>query len=354
VPRVCDGMPMLELTRLHLDECDWDAMDRRDDRVIFQTREWLSFIAATQNAEPVVCALLDAGHIRGYFTGCFIRRYGVRILGSPFPGWTTSYMGFNLDEDVLRREAAQALLGFASRTLRVPYVELRDRLLLADDAAALGLRHEWFTTFEVDLSPTDDEILARMKGTARTSIRKAQKEGVLIEEASDRSFADDYYAQLLDVFAKQSLRPTYGVDRVRALIEHVHPTGRLLLLRARNPEGECIATAIFPAMNSTAYFWGGASWRSHQRLHPNEALFWYAMRYWRERGVTTLDMGGGGDYKRKFGVVDLAVPHITHSRFAGLASMRAAARYLHTSERLRRLRTSVLGRTDAAGRRARR
>jgi hypothetical protein len=354
VPRVRDGMPMLELRRLHLDECDWDAIDSRHDRVIFQTREWLSFIAATQGAEPVVCAVLDAGQVRGYFTGCVIRRYGVRILGSPFPGWTTSYMGFNLDEDVSRHDAVHALLGSASRTLRVPYIELRDRRLLAEDAAALGLRHEWFTTFEVDLSPTDEELFARMKGSARTSIRKAEKVGVVVEEADDPSFADEYYAQLEDVFAKQSLRPTYGVDRVRALIEHVHPTGRLLLLRARNPDGDCIATAIFPAMNGTAYFWGGASWRSQQTMHPNEAVFWYAMRYWKQRGVTTLDMGGGGDYKRKFGVVDLAVPHVSHSRFAGLTSMRAAAQYLHTSERLRRLRMSVLGRPDAAGRRARR
>ena len=298
----------------------------------------------------MVCAVVDAGEIRGYFTGCLLRRYGVRILGSPFPGWTTAYMGFNLDEGVTRRDAVQALVAFAGRELGIGHLELRDRYLLGADADALGLKREWFTTFELDLRPAEDEILARMKGNARTSIRKAAKMGVVVEEATDLSFADDYYAQLVDVFDKQSLRPTYGVERVRALIEHVHPSGRLLLLRARNPDGDCIATGIFPAMNGTAYFWGGASWRGHQILQPNEAVFWHAMRYWRQRGVTTLDMGGGGEYKRKFGVSDLAVPHVTHSRLPGLASMRAAAQYLHTSERLRRLRTSARRRMDAGAR----
>ena len=35
-------------------------------------------------------------------------RFGVRILGSPFPGWTTLSMGFNLREGVSRRAATEA------------------------------------------------------------------------------------------------------------------------------------------------------------------------------------------------------------------------------------------------------
>ena len=82
---------------------------------------------------------------------------------------------------------------------------------------------------------------------------------MFVEEAQDLAFADDYYAQLKDVFAKQSLVPTYEVERVRELIKNLLPTGMLLLLRARDQEGNCIATGIFPAMNKTMYFRGGAS-----------------------------------------------------------------------------------------------
>ena len=159
---------------------------------------------------------------------------------------------------------------------------------------------------------------------------------MIVVEASDLEFADEYYDQLQEVFAKQSLSPTYGVEVVRALIEHVHPSGHLLLLKALSPEGKCIATGIFPGMNRTAYFWGGASWRSHQILRPNEALFWHAMLYWKSRGITTFDLGAG-DYKRKYGVRDVAVPHFVHASLPGLASMRAVVKLLRTSERLRRL-----------------
>ena len=69
--------------------------------------------------------------------------------------------------------------------------------------------------------------------------------GVVVEEARDDAFADDYYAQLVEVFANQGLTPTYNVARVRLLIKHLLPTGCLLLLRARDPERRCIATGIF-------------------------------------------------------------------------------------------------------------
>jgi CelD/BcsL family acetyltransferase involved in cellulose biosynthesis len=88
-------------------------------------------------------------------------------------------------------------------------------------------------------------------------------------------------------------------------------------------------------MNTTAYFWGGASWRSRQIPPANEALIWEAMRYWRGRGVKALDLGAG-DYKRKFGVRDVAVPHLVHSSRPGLGAMRALVKVLRTSERLRR------------------
>jgi CelD/BcsL family acetyltransferase involved in cellulose biosynthesis len=318
---------VLRLERLELDRVDWARLDVFDDRLIFQTRPWLEFVRRTQNAEPVVAAVLDAGDaVVGYFTGLLIRRFGVRILGSPFPGWTTSYMGFNLEDGVGRKEAARALLRFAFGQLRCLHLELKDRFLALESVADLAFEHTPNVTFEVDLGASEEEIFGRMSSACRRAIRKSEKIGVVVEEAEEESFADEYYAQLEDVFAKQGLRPTYDVTRVRELITAVHPTGRLLLLRARSPEGDRIATGIFPALGKTAYFWGGASWREHQVLRPNEAIFWNAMRYWKARGVTTLDMGGGGEYKRKYGPTELSVPFLRKSRIRGLGTLRELAR----------------------------
>jgi len=320
------GLP-LRLERVALDAVDWDALDAFDDRVLFQTRGWLEFVRRTQDAEPVVAAVRDAGDVVvGYFTGALISRYGVRILGSPFPGWTTSSMGFNLERGVDRRAATEALVRFAFGSLRCLHLELKDRFLTVRDLAGLGFEHSAQVTFEVDLVAPEEDIFGRMSSACRRAIRKSEKEGVVLEEASGEDFADEYYAQLEEVFAKQSLVPTYDVSRVRELIRTLHPTGNLLLVRALSPGGDRIATGIFPALNTTAYFWGGASWREHQILRPNEAIFWYAMRYWKDRGISVLDLGGGGDYKRKYGPVELSVPWFRKSRLPGLGKLRELAR----------------------------
>ncbi|HZS12563.1 MAG TPA: GNAT family N-acetyltransferase, partial [Nitrospirales bacterium] len=162
--------------------------------------------------------------------------------------------------------------------------------------------------------------------TYRRRIRRVSKIGVTIEEARDPAFADEYYDQLEAVFERQQLAPPYGRDRVTRLLASVAGTGRLLLLRARDAAGRCIATAIFPAMNDTMYFWGGATARDCGRAHPNEAVHWYAMRYWKQRGIKRYDMGGAGEYKRKFGAYEIAVPWFRTSRYPGLPMMREAVR----------------------------
>jgi len=132
---------------------------------------------------------------------------------------------------------------------------------------------------------------------------------------------------------------------VRELIRAIHPTGMLLLLRARDDNGRCIATGIFPAMNQTMYFWGGASWRQDQPLRPNELIQWYAIKYWKERGINRYDMGGGGEYKRKYGGSEIAIPWFRKSKYHSISTLRNVA------QKIIKTRQIILGRMQntAAG-----
>jgi hypothetical protein len=324
-PAAGAGLAELRFERLDWSRCDWQRMDAFPDRSVFQTREWVMFLAEVRAGEPMVAAVRDGTRTVGYFTGLVTRRFGVRILGSPFPGWGTDYMGFNLEPGIARRHVVEALLPYAWRTLGCQHLELRDRRLAVEDLDGLGFRHTAKTTFELDLRPDEDVLFNGLKPAVRRNIRKANRVGVVVEEADDLGFAIDYHAQLKDVFAKQGLVPPYGPDRVRALIRHLHPSGNLLLLRAMSPDARCIATFISPAMNRTAYFWGGASWRADQHMRPNETLWWYAARYWKRRGIEMFDFGGGGDYKRKYGPVELTVPFFRASRWRAVAELRDTA-----------------------------
>src|SRR5262245_39866546 len=128
----------MRFERLNLDEMDWQRLDGFADRTLYQTRAWLDFLAATQHAEPVIAALREGQEVLGYFTGGLIRKLGLRMLGSPFPGWTSSYMGFNLLPAVSRAAALRALLEFAFDELRCVHLELMDRRLAEAEARQFG------------------------------------------------------------------------------------------------------------------------------------------------------------------------------------------------------------------------
>jgi len=311
---------------LDFESADHDALDKFADRTVFQTKEWVRFIGEAQNASPVLAELRDGGGVVGYFTGLTFERFGIKVLGSSFPGWTTPYVGFNVLPGMSRAAALAAVEQMAWDNLKCLHMEVSDPFFVVADGRALGFNCDFYPSYRTDLTRSEEQIFQSMESSCRRCVRKAEKSGVTIEEAHDIGFADEYYAQLKDVFDKQGLVPTYGVDRVRTLIKHVGPSGNLLLLRARDAEGKCIATGIFPGLNQIAEFWGNASLRSSQILRPNEAIHWYAMKYWKQRGVAVYDWGGGGTYKEKYGCVPHKVPWFTKSRYQFVSKLRDEAK----------------------------
>ena len=316
----------------------WERLDAYADRTVFQTRAWVEFVAETQRARPAIAELRDGQAVAGYFTGLTFRRFGAKILGSSFPGWTTPYMGFNLEPGVARKAALEALEDFAFRDLRCLHFEVGDPYFCAEDGQSLGLDVEFFETYRTALAPPEAQLYKSMSENCRWSIRKAEKSGVLVEEAGPDGFAEDFYAQLTEVFVSKGLAPTYPLDRVQSLIRNLHPTGNLLLLRARSPEGAALATLISPALNKLAEFWATASFKSGQSLRPNEALRWYAIRYWKKRGIESFDWGGGGTWKEKYGPEHVFVPRFRKSRFRWISAMRTAA------QKMAGVRQRLLGR----------
>jgi hypothetical protein len=326
---------------------DWTRLDGFADRTVFQTREWLHFVRETQHAKIVLCELVDGGQTVGYFTGLVFSRFGIRILGSSFPGWTTPYMGFNLVEGASRKAAWAAIEQTAWDTLKCLHMEVSDPFFTIDDGQEIGFICESYASYRSDLTQTEEDLFGNMDSACRRCVRKAEKSGVIIEEAHDSGFADEYYEQLRDVFAKQGLVPTYTVERVRALVRNLEPTGRILLVRARDPQGKCIATGIFPGFNKIAEFWGNASFRSSQNLRPNEAVHWYALRYWKRRGAEIYDWGGEGTYKEKYGCVPHRVPWFTKSRFKFISKLRGQAKAIF--ERKQRLEGWLQSRRKSPG-----
>ncbi len=316
---------MIHFEKIDFKTVDWKQLNQFPDRTICQSKAWLGFIAESQNAEPIVAKIIEDQGTVGYFTGLKFRKWGVQMLGSPFPGWTSNYMGFNLAPGISRRAVLKELAHFVFDGLNCIHFEIMDRHLALEDANDLGYQNRLLESFELDLTQSEDILWTGVKQNFRRKINKGRKLGVIIEEATPDECAQEFYSQLDDVFSKQSLKPTYGIGRVQLLIKHLHASGNLLLMRALSPGGDCIATVVFPGDNNMAYFWGGASWRASQPLCPNELLTWQGILHWKARGAKAFDFGGGGEYKRKYGGKRICIPWFRKSKFPLMESLRSIA-----------------------------
>ncbi|HEY4752287.1 MAG TPA: GNAT family N-acetyltransferase, partial [Candidatus Limnocylindrales bacterium] len=298
------------------------------DAEIYHDPEWLAFLRESQGAEIVTAAVLANGQPVGYFVGGIVRRYGLRMLGSPMTGWGTPRLGFLLEPGADRRAAAEALLQFAFQDLGCVHVELGDAGLAGDALAGAGYGMEGGRTFLLDLARSEQEILEGMHERTRRYVRSGPGKGLVVEQARGEDFAAEFHAQLTQVFARQGLAPTYDEERVRQLIRHLEPSDKVLLLRVLDASGTCMATSISIGSHTREILWGAASLRAYSSVHPNEVLHWAAIRHWRSRGFVLFDFGGGGEYKAKYGGVETSSHRYVAYRYSLLRHGRAAVRGL--------------------------
>jgi hypothetical protein len=297
----------LKLERAPFEGVDAAALDAFPDRVFSQKLEWIRYGVEVTGGEPVLAALRDGAETVGWFSAIRFRKFGAPVLGSPFMQWNYPFMGFNLTPGVPRSAAFGALPAFAFKSLGCAHVEVFDYHAKPEDGGAAMDAPEPFKSFVNDLDMSEEALFGRLKPSVRNKIRQAQRAGVTVEAAAPEGFAGEFYGHLLDVFARQGRKPPFGVERVEALIRWLAPAGQTLLLRARGPDGDSIASCICVGDGSLRNFWGQASRQSALALRPNQILNWEAMRRCRAAGATHFDWGGGGAYKLDYG----ATPHVT-------------------------------------------
>lgn len=311
-----------------IDKLDVNEYNQLPNKNLFTTIEWINFVKETHNAEPVIIRITEEHKLVGYFTGLLVKKFGIKILGSPFNGWTTAYMGFDVVEGYDKVDLIESITKFLFRTLKCLFIQITDRYI--EEAQLKNTKYKYLMSrsIELNIDRTEEAIFKSFKSECRTSIRQFERRGASIEIAKpNEQFSIEYFEQLQEVFARQGLVPTYDSSRVLGLFKNLR-SNQLLCLRVRNPEGKCIATSIFVGFNQRFYFWGGASFRAFQSYRPNEYMFWYAIKYFKEKGYKYFDMYGERDYKNKFRPDKIAYPCIMIARFKILIVLRDFAKRL--------------------------
>lgn len=290
--------------KIDFEKIEYEEFNNFPDKSVVTTIEWINFINEDSKAKPVIIRIKREKEFIGYFTSLSVVKFGIKIIASPFPGWSTVYMGMDVTDEYKNKkiEIISELIPFLYRLEKCLFIQISDRDISTEMAKKAGFYTHSIETLELGINFGDAALFKNMKPDCRNFIRQFERRGATLEYAvPNDEFAEEYYAQLKDVFSKQRLVTTYSINKVKCLLKNLKDSGNILCLRVRDPEGNSIATSIFPGYNKKFFFWGGASYRSTQSYRPNEYMIFKAIQYWRDNGCEVFDMVGVRDYKLKFG-----------------------------------------------------
>lgn len=317
---------MYSFELIDIDKVNLEEYYQFGGKNLFTTVEWINYIQINQNAKPIIIRITDNANFVGYFTGFVFSKFGVKIFASPFNGWTTGYMGFDIVDKYDRVTLIEPIAKFIFKTFKCLYIQISDRFIEEEQLKNKKIKYIMSRSIELNINRTNDELFKVFKTDCRNFIRQFERRGATIEIAKpDEQFATEYYEQLKEVFAKQGLVPTYKVSKVLDLFNSLD-SEHILCLRANEPKGQCIATTIFVGYNERFYFWGAASFREFQFYRPNEYMIWYAIKYFRGKGFKYFDMYGERPYKNKFGPEKISYPCIMIARFSVFIKLRDLAK----------------------------
>lgn len=293
----------------------WDALlGDFTDATIFHRNGWLDILARDGATSVLRLVAERDGRAVAVWPVLAARKGPLRVLGSPFPGSSTTYLGplFRDDADV-----AEALSAFLAdeRLRRGSYFACRvfDRRRPIDLTPFGFTAKSRFETYWLDLRRSEAELWNALESECRGRIRRAGKLGLEVRREVDAGFVDDFWRMSLETFERSAgRRPTYDGEFAAELWRRFHPD-RLLVLSAFL-EGDRLATLVLPFDAHTLYYWGGASWQAHRRLPSNNLLHWHAILEGRRLGLEGYDLvstaGSAGVFKKRFG--PRAVATATH------------------------------------------
>jgi len=145
-------------------------------------------------------------------------------------------------------------------------------------------------TFVLDLTKTEEELLASFHPKTRYNIRVAQKHGVIIaEDSSEKAFAA-YLALSRETTQRQNFY-AHNTMYHKTMWKILKDAGVAHLFTATYQNTIVSAWIVF-VWKDTVYYPYGASSRSHREVMAPNLMLWEIVRWAKKRGLFYFDLWG--------------------------------------------------------------
>lgn len=156
-------------------------------------------------------------------------------------------------------------------------------------------------TVVIDLSQSEEELLAQMKSKHRYNIRVAERHGVQWELVSEESPAhfERFWKLLADTAGRKAFR-THAKNYYKKMIETLAPLGEARLAFA-TLDGEDLSGVLLITHDKTVTYLHGGSTVSHKEVMAPHLLHWHIMRWAKSQGHQYYDLWGTNAIKTEDG-----------------------------------------------------
>ncbi len=148
-------------------------------------------------------------------------------------------------------------------------------------------------TILLDLTKSEEDLLASMKQKTRYNVRLAQKKGVVVEERGDPE-ALEIFLKLQKETAKRQGFFVHPDSYYRTVWGVLHPKGMAHLLVAKVENTPLVAWMLLKYQDTLYYPYGGSS-TEYRKYMPSNLMMWEAIKLGKKLGCKVFDLWGATD-----------------------------------------------------------
>ena len=201
-------------------------------------------------------------------------------------------------------------------------------------------------TVIIDLSKSEEELLAEMRRQTRYDVRRAEKLGIKVEKSN----SEEIFREFRNEQAKTARRQNFIPPSLKVLLAEREAFGDdIVIYTAETSEGEKIAYGLVIKTGKEGDYYEAASTELNRKLPGAHALLWQAMKdlkadgfkrfnLWgiapagqpnhRYAGVTTFKTGFGGEIVEYVPAHDLIISKIKYLKNWVVETTRKKKRHL--------------------------
>jgi len=261
----------------HEQTCAWGAMRSKAG--------WKpTLIVASKGGQILGGGLVLERQVRGYFGVGYLAR-GPLVAEGVDP---------RLVIGAIQQEAARRRWAYVAVSLPYHAQGLVDPMLamgLVERPARLPPIKWTRATVVLDLSQDLEALLGGMRAATRRHVRRASQSGLSLREGTeaDVPLFGELLRQLCQRRGVSSNVP--GGDFLPALWAAFHRNGWIRLLIAEH-QGEPVTAFLITTMGQWARVWRVGWSGAHERLYPNDFLYWESIKWAKQNGYRYFDLVG--------------------------------------------------------------